>query len=245
MNLVNLYAWNTTHDHDVLLDYLFGNPPAPDLYFDLLRLLACTHVRDSWEYVVAEDCKEAVRLGEDYALSGHSRNREVIAVVYRKAREAVFEMRHSTHEDWLVTNDDLQEIACLAASWCAYHVFNRRVFNYVLMADSYRLASRKPGRLADLIRHLWGPGPGWQTKWLSCWNTRDVVHLASSMGHRPDPAHLLVLADALEEAGCTLSILLDHFREPEHPTGCWAVRNLHRWVCPTFGPSVTWGTFKP
>jgi hypothetical protein len=37
-----------------------------------------------------------------------------------------------------------------------------------------------------------------------------------------DPARLAVLADALEEAGCTDSAILDHLRSPgPHVRGCW------------------------
>jgi hypothetical protein len=39
-----------------------------------------------------------------------------------------------------------------------------------------------------------------------------------------DPARLAVLADALEEAGCTDQTVLDHLRGPgPHVRGCWAV----------------------
>jgi hypothetical protein len=39
-----------------------------------------------------------------------------------------------------------------------------------------------------------------------------------------DPARLTVLADALEDAGCTDADLLGHLRSPgPHVRGCWAV----------------------
>ena len=39
-----------------------------------------------------------------------------------------------------------------------------------------------------------------------------------------DPARLAVLADALEDAGCTDAALLGHLRGPgPHVRGCWAV----------------------
>ena len=39
-----------------------------------------------------------------------------------------------------------------------------------------------------------------------------------------DPARLAVLADALEDAGCTDAGLLGHLRGPgPHVRGCWAV----------------------
>jgi hypothetical protein len=39
-----------------------------------------------------------------------------------------------------------------------------------------------------------------------------------------DPARLSLLADALEDAGCTHAELLGHLRSPgPHVRGCWAV----------------------
>jgi hypothetical protein len=56
--------------------------------------------------------------------------------------------------------------------------------------------------------------------------------LLSDRLHR---ARLAVLADALEEAGCSDAALLDHLRGPgEHVRGCWAIdlltgRAVNRW----------------
>jgi hypothetical protein len=39
-----------------------------------------------------------------------------------------------------------------------------------------------------------------------------------------EPARLALLADALEEAGCTSAAVLDHCRGPgPHVRGCWVV----------------------
>ncbi|MFO0849874.1 MAG: hypothetical protein U0871_15165 [Gemmataceae bacterium] len=59
------------------------------------------------------------------------------------------------------------------------------------------------------------------------WRTEAVVGLAAAMyasgGFTPMP----ILADALEEAGCDDSRILDHCREPgEHVRGCWVVDRL-------------------
>src|SRR5262249_28960164 len=63
------------------------------------------------------------------------------------------------------------------------------------------------------------------------WRARDVITLARAAynerllpsGHL-DPARLAVLADALEEAGCSEQAILDHLRGPgHHIRGCWAV----------------------
>src|SRR5262249_49649846 len=66
--------------------------------------------------------------------------------------------------------------------------------------------------------------------WLS-WNDGAVVTLAQAAsderllptGHL-DPARLGVLADALEDAGCSDEAILEHLRDPgPHVRGCWVV----------------------
>jgi hypothetical protein len=63
------------------------------------------------------------------------------------------------------------------------------------------------------------------------WLTPDVLTLAQAAYEQRilpagtlDPALLSLLADALEEAGCTNQDVLDHLRAPGvHVRGCWAV----------------------
>jgi hypothetical protein len=65
----------------------------------------------------------------------------------------------------------------------------------------------------------------------SAWRTRTVVSLAEAAyeerlapPHYLDPTRLAVLADALEEVGCTDQAILDHLRgSGQHVRGCWAV----------------------
>jgi hypothetical protein len=68
--------------------------------------------------------------------------------------------------------------------------------------------------------------PGWLA-----WSGGTVLRLAQAVheeGGRPsghlDPGGLAVLADALEDAGCTDPDLLGHLRGPgPHVRGCWAL----------------------
>lgn len=58
------------------------------------------------------------------------------------------------------------------------------------------------------------------------WLTPDVVQLATAAYAERcgDPARLRVLSDALEEAGCGRSEMLDHLRGPgPHVPGCWVL----------------------
>jgi hypothetical protein len=87
---------------------------------------------------------------------------------------------------------------------------------------------------AALLRDLFGllpfrPVPV-DPRWLA-WNGGAVVKLAQAAYDQRalpsgelDLARLAVLADALEEAGCTVTEILDHLRGPgPHVRGCWVV----------------------
>ena len=70
---------------------------------------------------------------------------------------------------------------------------------------------------ADLVRHIVG-NPFRSPKMPQTWPS-DVTHLAAALYEGDDCA--FALADALEEAG--LSEWAAHFRQPDHPKGCWAL----------------------
>jgi hypothetical protein len=82
-------------------------------------------------------------------------------------------------------------------------------------------------RQCMLLRDLFGspfrPRPVLSPSWLS-WKDGAVVKLARGMYAERSFDRLPVLADALEEAGCTEHSLLAHCRsEGEHVRGCWVV----------------------
>jgi hypothetical protein len=65
--------------------------------------------------------------------------------------------------------------------------------------------------------------PTWQTGPVATLAQAAYDERALPAGHL-DPARLLVLSDALEEAGCTEAAILDHLRFPgPHVRGCWAL----------------------
>jgi hypothetical protein len=78
---------------------------------------------------------------------------------------------------------------------------------------------------ADWLRDLRSPprrvrlDPSWITA-----NRGRVRRLAERLYAGKDWSALPVLADALEEAGCTSALLLDHLHSPgPHTLGCWAL----------------------
>ena len=95
-----------------------------------------------------------------------------------------------------------------------------------------RLASYAPDRGAEpavqarLLRDLFGDpfrpvpvDPGW-----AAWNSATIPKLAQAIYEERRFADLPILADALEDAGCTNQDILSHCRGPgPHVRGCWAV----------------------
>lgn len=82
----------------------------------------------------------------------------------------------------------------------------------------------------DLLRELFGNPfrlvvlpDGWRR-----FSRGLLARLANQAHATGDYAGLPILADALEDAGCTDAILLDHCRSPvtTHQRGCWAVELL-------------------
>jgi tetratricopeptide (TPR) repeat protein len=80
---------------------------------------------------------------------------------------------------------------------------------------------------ADLIREVFGNpfrrAPGIAPGWLA-WNDGTVKQLARAIYEERAFGLMPVLADALQEAGCTDEAILDHCRgNTTHVRGCWAV----------------------
>jgi hypothetical protein len=77
--------------------------------------------------------------------------------------------------------------------------------------------------IRDLLGSPFRPTPETDPAWRK-WNRGAVTKLAQSMYEERRFADLPILADALEEAGCTSADLLEHCRsEAVHARGCWVV----------------------
>jgi hypothetical protein len=79
----------------------------------------------------------------------------------------------------------------------------------------------------DLLRDVYGPlafrPVNLPQDWLR-WNGGIIAHLAQAIQEERAYYHMPILADALEDAGCTSAELLDHLRRPgPHVLGCWGL----------------------
>lgn len=80
---------------------------------------------------------------------------------------------------------------------------------------------------AALVRELFGPLPfrrvAIDPAWLA-WNDGEVVSLAEAIYSERAFERMPILADALEDAGCTNTEVIDHLRSRgSHVRGCWVL----------------------
>jgi hypothetical protein len=89
--------------------------------------------------------------------------------------------------------------------------------------DAYRVALANQAKLVrDIFSNPFRP-PSLDPSWLS-WNDGTIPKLAQAIYDDRAFDRLPILADALEEAGCTNADILNHCRQPgEHVRGCWVV----------------------
>lgn len=107
--------------------------------------------------------------------------------------------------------------------------FTNRATGFSFPSDGPKSASAQ--RQAAILRDVFGNpfrpvtfAPAWQR-----WNGGAVVGLARTIYEERAFDQLPVLADALEEAGCTETTILDHCRSipaEQHVRGCWVVDGL-------------------
>jgi hypothetical protein len=80
--------------------------------------------------------------------------------------------------------------------------------------------------LSEVIRESFGNpfrSIAIESSWLS-WNDSTIPRIARSIYENQASDDFPILADALEDAGCTDSVILEHLRGPgPHGRGCWAV----------------------
>jgi hypothetical protein len=188
------------------------------------RLFACACVRRLWGLLLDPRSRRAVEVGE--AFDDGTVDKEVVKAAQRGAAAAarLASGGASGPHSWrpedaagncaLLSTEDISTAA--RAATAAAQAGAARSSEEEAQAALLRCVFGNPFRPAAADR-----------RWLS-----PAVHsLASATyddrllptGHL-DPARLLVLADALEDGGCSDEVILTHLREPgPHVRGCWVL----------------------
>lgn len=183
-----------------------------------LRLFGCSCCRRAWAALADERSRQAVEQAEHYA-DGRI-DSQGLWRAYGPARQAfddAVQRRQATANAALIVLD--------LKAWGAASVWRT-----LASKQSTRLTNSTPEKeqaaQAALLRCIFGNpfrsvihDPAWRT-----WRDGLLVSMARQMYGSRDFSAMPILADALEEAGCTNSDILSHCRSSgEHVRGCWVI----------------------
>jgi hypothetical protein len=230
---MNEADWLSCTDPSLLLPSREGDLPERKL-----RLFACACTRRVWHLLTRESVRNAVLTAERFAdgQAGHDELRSGWLTV-RKAlsttplstrwEDALMAALNSTSEritPWNAGEAARMAAHALDADWRQQHPVSDRA------GDKERQRTGSPDERAyqcHLFRDLVPFQPvAIDPVWLT-WEGSQVVALARTIHDEQRWQDLPVLADALEEAGCTDQVLLDHCRKGgKHARGCWLLDRL-------------------
>jgi hypothetical protein len=215
-----------------------------------LRLLACACCRRVWDLLLEQESRHAVRVAERFAdglasedelaIAGHQAKRPAKDAAARYIRKfpgaagraaAALRGNHAYNRIYAAYGEPLRSAAPQHAArelgLSAEAAQDPR--DAYLEAQAHEAAAQP-----SLIRDLFGPLPFSEVyiaPSVLAWNHGCVVKLAQAAYEERslsdgtlDDVRLAVLADALEEAGVTDTLLLEHLRGPgPHVRGCFAL----------------------
>lgn len=199
--------WLQATDPKLMLDYLRGK--TSERKFRLFSVACCRRI---WHFLLDGRSKEMVEVVEQFADGNNDQ------AAMEKASKAAWAARNTFPSR-------AARAACAASSnswetaWAAGRVMKIHGGEMNWYAERQAQAS--------LIRDLFGPIPFRPTRfdprWLA-WHGDLLVSMARQMYDSRDFTGMVVLADALEEAGCQDQDILSHCRaKGEHVRGCWVV----------------------
>jgi hypothetical protein len=186
-----------------------------------LRLFAAACCRRAWDRLTDERSRRAVEAAERLA-DGEATTKE-LAAAWRSA------WRVSARR----TEDDSRYVAAAACYAADSLIWGGAYDAAGAVARHAGQRKARPGEekaQVALLRDLFG-NPFRPASVSPAWQTAEVVALAQAAYDERalpsgtlDATRLAVLADALEEAGCTDADILNHCRQPGvHVRGCWVV----------------------
>jgi hypothetical protein len=235
--------WLVSTEPDIPRELMFvttDDPPSKRKLFPSnrkLRLFGCACCRRIWHLLSADWAKESVLLAEAYC-DGFVGEADLKAA-FLKAPESLLHLggwhvervaeaagaRGKTRLDWALVaardvsapDEGMQEVELpqqMRRSFCPYRKSDpvERAAQAALLRDVYG----NPFRLVFF-------DPIWRTPTVLMLATASYEDRTLPTGHL-DPDRLAVLADALEDAGCSDPAILEHLRGPgPHVRGCFVI----------------------
>jgi hypothetical protein len=208
-----------------------------------LRLFAAACCRSIWGLLVDERGRQAVEILERFA-DGMCTNKE-IATAAQVAHNAAEEgNKDNPYSDWSAANaigagqEDEDDVyldrvnppdplknakdTAFSAAWAIGHHLHTDDCGDAWYAKTKAHEAVEAALLRDIIGNPFRPvslNPSW-IAWQGC----TIPKLAQVIYDERAFDRLPILANALEEAGCTNDDILTHCRQPrEHVRGCWVV----------------------
>jgi hypothetical protein len=182
------------------------------------RLFAVACCRRIWHLLADPRSRAAVEAAAQYAEG----------LVTEDQLRAAAEAARAAHADAFRAKGKVgactEWAAQFAASFDAWFAASRASnFAYVAAGDGLQPGPEHTAQ-AHLLRCIFGPLPFRPAVAAHRWLNANVIALARLIYQEGAFDHLSVLADALEEAGCTDAGLLGHLRgSGPHARGCWPV----------------------
>jgi hypothetical protein len=234
--------WLTCSDPEPMLEYLRGK--ASDRKLQLFAVACCRRI---WNSFTDERSQQAVEISELYA-DGSITAEEMAAaqnIAEAAARAAGSAETEAKHVAWAAVAAAMTEMAIDVrawqsvryAAWASWAIWASARAKTVVRerrlesARAVRTATTKLKRTAmagtaarfrDVFGNPFRPVP-LDLSWL-VWNDGTVPKLAQVIYDERRFEDLPVLADALEDASCTDTVILSHCRAPgEHVRGCWVI----------------------
>jgi hypothetical protein len=192
-----------------------------------LRLFACGCCRWVW-HLLGEEHRWLVEAVEQWA-DEHAGTKELRAIAL--AERDGTRLGYNEHEAAFAAEELVRSNAAHAVRQVLFHAFNAHTRDPVTpgVADREKWAQAERF-FCTLFRDLFGnpfrPPPQIDPAWLA-WNDGTVVKLARAIYDDRAFDRLGILADALEDAGCTDDAILNHCRDGAvHARGCWLIDRL-------------------
>jgi hypothetical protein len=233
--------WLKSRDPGKMLDHL-----QPDEGSRKVRLFKCACCYLMWPLLVDERSREGVLVAERYAdgaATSAELRRAITAVeeatrlIERKRRgrrepEELFLARKGAAKLALDTTSNAGFWAAGVARWIRHPAEGGAKPDSTFPPSPLpTLPTPAPGKnrdqlyrwLARLVRDVFG-NPFHPVAFSPQWRTDTTLSVARQMYDSRDFCAMPILADALEDAGCDNTDILDHLRGPgPHVRGCWPV----------------------
>jgi hypothetical protein len=180
-----------------------------------LRLLGCSCCRRSDIVLVHEPLRRATETAERYA-DAQARYGDMI-----QAAKAVEAFSWGAEESTAVIARGVWHLVTMGAWWNLSPLRRTARTIRALLATEPSLSPR----VVSNARCVFGPIPFRRIRVAPQRLTATIVNLAEGIYEERAFDRLPILADALQEAGCTNDDILDHCRDTSHVhvRGCWVV----------------------